>query len=291
MAARWVSARRDPDAEPRMQTWVVGNWKMNGSLAHVKAFVPALLGGLPADWRKRGLRITICPPHPYLAALGALIAGSGIELGAQRVYPLASGAFTGEVSPAMLKDLGVAACIVGHSEHRQHFGVTDAFIAEKLHGLLGVGIQPILCVGETLEEREAGQQQSAIQTQLLQAFHSAGEEASGRRRGDIVRLPHPELSLAQAQRLIVAYEPVWAIGTGRTATPEQANEMHAFIRELLSERFGQGTAAEVPLLYGGSVNPGNAATLLAQPEINGVLVGGASLKPETLLPIIQPSLS
>ena len=274
-----------------MDTWIVGNWKMNGSLAQVNAFVPALRAGLPANWAKRHVRIVLCPPHPYLAALGGLLDGSGIGLGAQKVYPLASGAYTGEVSPAMLKDLGVMLCIVGHSEHRQHFGVTDAFIAEKMHGLLAVGIQPILCVGETLEEREAGKQEQVIHTQLTQAFRAASGDTPGRRRGDIVRLPHPELSAEQARRTLVAYEPVWAIGTGRNATPEQANQMHAYIRTLLAERFGAETAARMPLLYGGSVNPGNAAEILAQPEINGVLVGGASLKPETLLPIIQPSLN
>jgi len=273
-----------------MQTWVVGNWKMNGSVAQVESFVPALLAGLPSGWQERGLRIALCPPHPYLGALGGLLAGSGVALGAQKVFPLASGAFTGEVSPAMLKDVGATLCIVGHSEHRQHFGVTDAFIAEKLHGLFDVGIQPILCVGETLAEREAGRQESVIQTQLLEALLSATEQPASRRRGDISHLPHPECSPEQARHLIVAYEPVWAIGTGVNATPEQANEMHGFIRGLLSRRFDASTAAELPLLYGGSVNPGNARTLLAQSEINGALVGGASLKPETFLPIIAGSL-
>jgi triosephosphate isomerase (TIM) len=273
-----------------MQTWVIGNWKMNGSLAQVKAFVPALRAGLPARWQQRGLRIALCPPLPYLAALGGLLQGSGVALGAQKVYPLPSGAFTGEVSPPMLKEFGVTLCIVGHSEHRQHFGVTDAFIAEKLHGLLGEGIQPILCVGETLAEREAGRQEAVIETQLLEALQAADDRPAGKRRGDISHLPHPALSTEQGRRLIVAYEPVWAIGTGVNATPEQANEMHGFIRGLLSRRFDASTAAELPLLYGGSVNPGNARTLLAQSEINGALVGGASLKPETFLPIIAGSL-
>jgi triosephosphate isomerase (TIM) len=274
-----------------MQRWVVGNWKMNGSLSQIEAYVPALLGGLPKGLERHGLHVVVCPPLPYLARLHERLAGSAVELGAQKVHPLTSGAYTGEVSPTMLRDFEVTLCIVGHSEHRQHFGVTDAFIAEKLHALLGAEIAPILCVGETAAEREAGRQHEVIQSQLVQAFNASLEEHIGRRRGDIAHLAHPELSAALARHLIVAYEPVWAIGTGATATPEQANEMHTFIRALLSERFGLATALEMPILYGGSVNPGNAGSLMAQPEINGTLVGGASLKPETFLPIIAQSLN
>jgi triosephosphate isomerase len=214
-----------------------------------------------------------------------------VLLGAQQVHPVASGAYTGEVSPAMLREFGTALCLVGHSERRQYFGENNAGIAQKVHGLLEAEIRPALCVGETLAEREAGRQQDVIRTQLLEAFQATVGERMGRRHGDIVHLEHPEISAEQARSLIVAYEPVWAIGTGRTATPEQANEMHAFIRALLTERFGTQVAGGIPLLYGGSVNPGNAGALMAQAEINGALVGGASLKAETFLPIIQQSLN
>jgi triosephosphate isomerase (TIM) len=273
-----------------MQTWVVGNWKMNGSLAQIDAFVPALLGGLPAGWRGR-LRIGLCPPAPYLAKLGERLAGSRVELGAQKVHPLPSGAFTGEIAPPMLAEFGVSLCLVGHSENRQQLGESEVLIAEKLHGLLGVGILPILCVGESLDERDAGHQEQVIATQLNEAFAASPGGRAGRRSGDVTHLPHPALSVEQAQRLIVAYEPVWAIGTGVNATPEQANEVHRFIRAFLAERYGAAIAAEVPVLYGGSVNPANAAALLAQPEINGTLVGGASLKADTFLAIIKHSLS
>jgi triosephosphate isomerase len=274
-----------------MQRWAVGNWKMNGSLGLIDAYVPALLRTLPEGWQARGAGVALCPPYPYLAALGERLRGTGVALGAQQVHPVASGAFTGEVSPSMLAEFGVNLCIVGHSERRQYFGETNPGIAQKVYGLVDAGIAPILCIGETLEQREAGRQEEVIRTQLLEAFRASEGERMGRRHGDMVYLEHPELTAEQVRRLIVAYEPVWAIGTGRTATPEQANEMHAFIRTLLAERFGAGAAAAIPILYGGSVNPGNVASLMVQPEINGTLVGGASLKPESFLPIIEHSLS
>lgn len=274
-----------------METWAIANWKMNGSLAQIDAFVPSLLAGLPPDWNERGLRIAVCPPHPYLAAMGQRLAGSDVQLGAQKVHPLNSGAFTGEVAPAMLAEFGVSLCLVGHSENRQLLGETEVFIAEKLHGLLSAGIRPILCVGETLTERQAGEQEQVIAMQLTEAFRASSGEPAGRRKGDVAHLPHPALTAAEAQQLVVAYEPVWAIGTGMNATPEQANEMHSFIRGFLKERFGTETAAAIPILYGGSVNPSNAKALLCQPEINGALVGGAGLKAETFLPIIHDSLS
>lgn len=273
-----------------MNKWIVGNWKMNGRKAHVEAFVPALLNGLPEGLRAGGTRVIVCPPHPYLTQVGALIAGSGVELGAQKVHPLSEGAFTGEVSPAMLAELGVSACIIGHSEHRQHFGVTDAIIAQKLHALVAAGIAPILCVGETLAEREADKQQQVIQTQLLQALQASGTGGQGDSPSDVVLAPHPELSESGARRLAIAYEPVWAIGTGHTATPEQANSMHGFIRGILRERYPESLAKSMPILYGGSVNPENAGDLLALPEIDGALVGGASLEPESFLSIINQAL-
>jgi triosephosphate isomerase (TIM) len=274
-----------------MQTWVIGNWKMNGSRPQVEAFVQALLAGLPEGWREAHVSVALCPPYPYLEAMEQRLRGSGVLLGAQHVHPVSSGAFTGEVSPAMLREFGAALCLAGHSERRHNFGESDRIVAQQVHGLLEAELMPVLCVGETLAQREAGEQEAVIRAQVLEACEATTSEGAGRRHGELVHLEHPALAAGQLQRMLFAYEPVWAIGTGRNASPEQANEMHGFIRRLLSERFGAAAAAEVPILYGGSVNPGNASALLAQPEINGALVGGASLKAETFLPIIQQSLN
>ena len=270
--------------------WIVGNWKMNGSLEHVAEFVPALLEGLPEAGKLNGTRVAICPPHPYLAAVRERIAGTGVELGAQKVHPLPSGAFTGEVSPAMLAEFGVSMCIIGHSEHRQHFGVTDAIIAQKLHALLAVGITPILCVGETLAERQDGKQEQVIETQLTQALDASQDEQEGHSQGGVVLVPHAELEAGEARGLAIAYEPVWAIGTGQTATTGQANAMHRFIRGFLQQRYSEKLSRELPILYGGSVNDGNAGELLGQPDIDGALVGGASLKAGPFLSIVNQAL-
>lgn len=264
---------------------------MNGSLTQVEQFVAEFLPGLPGGFEESGLRVVICPPHPYLAAAGQRLAGSGVALGAQKVHPLPSGAFTGEVSPTMLRELGVTACIIGHSEHRQHFAVTDAIIAEKLHGLIAEKITPILCVGETLAEREAGRQEQVIEAQLMEALKESEGKPAGRRQGDRVNLAHPALSPEAAKMLTVAYEPVWAIGTGKTATPELAGEMHGHIRAILDGHYGAALAHKVPLLYGGSVTPDNAGQLLSQSEVDGVLVGGASLKASSLLTIVNHALN
>ena len=274
-----------------MSAWIVGNWKMNGSRAMVETYARELLAGLPKEMAARGVRAAVCPPLPYLAPLGERLAGSEVALGAQDVHPMAEGAFTGEVSPAMLKDLGVTVCIIGHSERRLHMGVTDAFIAQKLHAVLAADIVPILCVGETLGEREADRQEEVIQRQVLQALMDSEGVSLGRRKGDAPLLKHPALPQSAAAKLTIAYEPVWAIGTGRNATPEQANTMHRFIRQVLAERYPGFDAQQVPVLYGGSVSPANAAELLAQPEIDGALVGGASLKAESFLDIIAQGMS
>lgn len=269
-----------------MINWIVANWKMNGSKAHVAEFVPALLAGLPADFQARDTRVVICPPHPYLGMTGELLAGSGVALGAQKVHPMPSGAFTGEVSPVMLAELGVSVCVIGHSEHRQYFGVTDIIIAQKLHALIAADITPVLCVGETLAEREANRQEVIIKTQVLRALAASG----GGKASDTVLAPHPKLPESGAAKLIIAYEPVWAIGTGRTATPEQADTMHRFIRGIIRDRFSEGLARQMPILYGGSVNAENAGQLLSLPDINGALIGGASLKAESFLTIINQAL-
>ncbi len=274
-----------------MTKWIVGNWKMNGSQAHVEEFLSALLEGLPEGLGSGEVRVAVCPPHPYLAHVKQGLAGTPVELGAQKVHPLPAGAFTGEVSPAMLVEFGVAVCIIGHSEHRQHFGVTDAIIAEKLHALIAAGILPILCVGETLPEREAGRQEEVIETQLREALKASAEgQKAGRRQSDMVLAPHPALPEQGARNLVIAYEPVWAIGTGQTATPEQANAMHGFIRGVLQAQYSRELAKAMPVLYGGSVNEKNASELFAQPEIDGGLIGGASLKAPPFLSIINQAI-
>ena len=252
-----------------MATWIVGNWKMNGSMALLDELIPALASGLPASLGD--VKVGVCPPYPYLSAAAQRLNGTPIALGAQNVYPEASGAFTGEVAPAMLAEVGATLCIVGHSERRALMGEKDDFIAAKLKVLLSAGLTPIFCVGETLDEREADRHESVVGGQISAAL--AG------------------MSAQDGARLIVAYEPVWAIGTGKTATPEQANAMHTFIRGQLSAAFDEATARVIPIQYGGSVNDANAAELLGQPEINGALVGGASLKAPAFLSIIQQALT
>ena len=240
---------------------IAGNWKMNGSLA-VNA---ALMGELLAGIGQPACDVAVCVPAVYLAQVQLLLAGQGgIALGAQDVSQHESGAYTGDVSAAMLKELGARYVIVGHSERRQYQGETDAQVAVKAQRALAAGLTPIVCVGETLQEREQGETESVVGRQL-----SAVIQLNGERLAD----------------LVVAYEPVWAIGTGRTATPEQAQAVHAALRALLAAADLQ--AAGVRILYGGSMNAGNAAELLAQPDIDGGLIGGASLKARDFLKIIE----
>lgn len=240
---------------------VAGNWKMNGSLAANAALIGELLAGIGQP----ECDVAVCVPAVYLAQVQLLLAGQGgIALGAQDVSQHESGAYTGDVSAAMLKELGARYVIVGHSERRQYQGETDAQVAVKAQRALAAGLTPIVCVGETLREREQGETESVVSRQL-----SAVIQLNGERLAD----------------LVVAYEPVWAIGTGRTATPEQAQTVHAALRALLAAADLQ--AAGVRILYGGSMNAGNAAELLAQPDIDGGLIGGASLKARDFLKIIE----
>ncbi|WP_096698683.1 triose-phosphate isomerase [Polaromonas sp. AER18D-145] len=247
-----------------MKKLIAGNWKMNGSLAANEALLQALAAGLPAQ---PGCAVAVCVPAPYLAQFQALAqalpALASIDLGAQDVSAKASGAYTGEVSASMLKDFGCRYAIVGHSERRQYHFETDALVAEKAQQALALGITPIVCVGETLAEREAGQTESVVKRQLAAVIHANGHCIS---------------------EIVVAYEPVWAIGTGRTATPEQAQAVHAVLRAQLKAATDQ--SARVKILYGGSMNAANAATLLSQPDIDGGLIGGASLKAPEFLTII-----
>ena len=240
---------------------VAGNWKMNGSLAANAALIGELLAGIGQP----ACDVAVCVPAVYLAQVQLLLAGQGgIALGAQDVSQHESGAYTGDVSAAMLKELGARYVIVGHSERRQYQGETDAQVAVKAQRALAAGLTPIVCVGETLREREQGETESVVSRQLSEVIQLNGERLAD---------------------LVVAYEPVWAIGTGRTATPEQAQTVHAALRALLAAADLQ--AAGVRILYGGSMNAGNAAELLAQPDIDGGLIGGASLKARDFLKIIE----
>ena len=239
---------------------IAGNWKMNGSLAANEALVKAVLAGL----RTPACAVAVCVPAPYLAQAGALLAGSPVDLGAQDVSSHDAGAFTGEVSAAMLREFGVRYAIVGHSERRQYHGETDAVVADKAAKALAAGITPIVCVGETLAQREAGGTEEVVKRQLAAVIHVNGHCIS---------------------EIVVAYEPVWAIGTGRTASPEQAQQVHAVLRAQLAAATPH--PARIKILYGGSMNAANAAQLLAQADIDGGLIGGASLKALDFLAIVS----
>ena len=242
---------------------IAGNWKMNGSLASNEALVQALVAGAP----KEGCLMAVYVPSPYLAQVQKLVVGSAIAVGAQDVSQHESGAFTGETSVLMLREFGVRYCLVGHSERRQYHGETDAVVALKAQRALAGGVTPIVCVGETLAEREAGRTEEVVKRQLAAVIHANGHCIS---------------------EIVVAYEPVWAIGTGKTATVEQAQQVHAVLRAQLHA--ATPNADRVHILYGGSMNAANAAQLLAQPDIDGGLVGGASLKAQDFLSIIAAAL-
>ena len=240
---------------------VAGNWKMNGNSAANAELVAGIIAGVPGG---SGFSLLVCPPYPYLAAVVAQTEGSAVSVGAQNVSEHEKGAFTGEVAPGMLSDLGCKYVIVGHSERRALYGETSAQVAAKFQAAQAAGLTPILCVGETLEEREAGTTESVVVEQLDAVLDVAGIDA-----------------LATA---VIAYEPVWAIGTGMTASPEQAQDVHRHIRGRL-EALNADIAAGVQILYGGSMKGDNAAGLLAKPDIDGGLIGGASLKAEDFLAI------
>ncbi|MBU6502708.1 MAG: triose-phosphate isomerase [Burkholderiales bacterium] len=242
---------------------IVGNWKMNGSLAANRALLEALRSGLDSP----RCAVAVCVPAPYLAQTSQLLSGSDMAWGAQDVSAHDAGAYTGEVSAAMLKEFGVRYCIVGHSERRQYHSEADGLVAAKAQRALELGITPIVCVGETLAERDAGRTEATVTRQLAAVI-----EENAPRTADIV----------------VAYEPVWAIGTGQTATPQQAQHVHALLRAQLGA--AGGDAAQIAILYGGSMNAANAAELLAQPDIDGGLIGGASLRAPDFLKIIAATL-
>ncbi len=244
-----------------MRKLIAGNWKMNGSLAANEALVKAMLDGLGGQPPKADM--ALCAPAPYLAQLAGLLGGSPIAWGAQDVSSHEQGAYTGEVSVSMLKDFACRYVIVGHSERRQYHGETDALVASKAQRALSAGVTPIVCVGETLAEREAGHTELVVKRQLAAVIHTVAHCTS---------------------EIVVAYEPVWAIGTGKTASPEQAQQVHAVLRAQLSAATAH--PERVHILYGGSMNAANAASLLAQPDIDGGLIGGASLKAADFLQIV-----
>ena len=247
--------------------FVCGNWKMHKTQAEARELVRAL-GALVAPVAGR-VQVAVAPPFTALSAVQAALAGTAIELAAQDVHWEKQGAFTGEVSAPMLLDAGCRHAIVGHSERRQLFGETDESVRRKAVALLGVGILPIVCVGETLAEREAGRTLEVVGRQVQNALQG---------------LPAQDVA-----RLTVAYEPVWAIGTGRTATPKQAQEVHGAIRSLLRDLAGEA-AERVRIQYGGSVKPDNAAELMALPDVDGALVGGAALKADDFIQIIRGAI-
>jgi triosephosphate isomerase len=242
---------------------VAGNWKMHKTVAEAEAFVAGLL---PRVSSADGVDVALCVPFTALAPVVDSTRGSRVEVYAQNMHESEQGAFTGEVSAAMLTELDVHGVVLGHSERRQHFGETDRALAAKVPAALSAGLRPILCVGETEAERDAGETERKLRHQVQEGLEQVADE----RLGDVV----------------VAYEPIWAIGTGKVATPEQAQEAVAFVRALVADR-SAAEAQRCRILYGGSVSPENAAELLALPDVDGALVGGASLEPAKLAAIVD----
>ena len=242
---------------------IAGNWKMNKNNEDTRKFIQEfdkLVGNTEVE-------VVLCPPFTSLEAASQLLKNSSVKLGAQNMSWEDQGAFTGEISPDMLIDLGVEFVILGHSERRQIFEETDQTINKKVVKALNKGIRPILCVGETLEEREGGKAFNIVKSQLLKGFESISEN--------------------EASKVIVAYEPIWAIGTGKTASPKDANEMATFIRSTLKDLFTEDISEEMIIQYGGSVKPANVEEIMNQIDIDGALVGGASLKPKDFIEIVN----
>jgi triosephosphate isomerase len=246
---------------------IAGNWKMNKTIAEAKELI-AELKGLVAD--VNAVEVVVCPTFTALGAAVETAAGSNVKVGAQNVHWAESGAFTGEISAAMLKEIGVEYVIIGHSERRQYFGETDATVNQRLKAALAAGLKPIVCIGEMLEEREGGETEEVLLTQL---------------EGGLAGISAEEMA-----NIVIAYEPVWAIGTGKTATPEMAEETHRYIRCTLKSMFGE-TAEDIVIQYGGSMKPANAGELVAQKNIDGGLIGGASLEAESFAALIKNALN
>ncbi len=244
------------------RTIVAGNWKMNASKESVSKLILGILSGMSEVISE----VVVCAPFPYLSQVEGLIAGSQVKLGAQNLNTNSSGAFTGEVSANMIKDFGARHVIVGHSERRSLYGETSPLVAEKVKAALDNDLTPLLCVGESLEQRESGDTETVVAEQINAVIELVG--------------------IGAFRNIIIAYEPIWAIGTGKTASPEQAQAAHLFIRRLLGEN-NESIAQNTPILYGGSMNAGNANELIACADIDGGLVGGAALKAEDFLQICK----
>lgn len=243
---------------------IAGNWKMNNNSAESVELVSQLREMISGV---KEVEVVVAPPYTALGSVAAAIKGSTILLSAQNIFWEEKGAFTGEVSPAMLKDIGCQYAIIGHSERRQYFGETNETVNKRLKAALNASLIPLVCIGETLEEREAGKTLAIIEQQVKEGLDG--------------------LSSGEMEKVVVAYEPVWAIGTGKTATPEQAQEAHQFIRKMLAQVFNKGVAEGTRILYGGSVKPDNVDQLMSQKDIDGALVGGASLKADSFARIVQ----
>ena len=247
--------------------FVAGNWKMFKTVPEARALAREVLAALPDQ---DAVEVAVCPPFPALAAVAEVLKDSRIAVGAQTMHWETEGAYTGEVSGPMLRAAGCRCVILGHSERRQYFHETDATVNRRTQAALAHGLTPIVCVGETLEERESDRTEAVVERQI---------------RGALEGIP-----AAEAARLVVAYEPVWAIGTGRTATPEQAQGVHALLRALLADLADEATAASIPLLYGGSVKPENAGELFSQTDIDGGLIGGAALTAGSFAAIVKAAM-
>lgn len=246
---------------------IAGNWKMNGSATFTDELLTAIVAGLSG---REAAEVLVCPPYPYLAVAAAKLSNTSVVLGAQNVSQHPAGAYTGEITAAMLKDVGCEYVIVGHSERRAMFGESNAIVAGKFEAAKRGGLKPVLCVGETLAQREADRTEQVIGEQLSAVLDSSG--------------------IAAIAGAVIAYEPVWAIGTGRTATPDQAQQVHRYIRELLAAK-DENVASTTQILYGGSMKGSNAAGLLKMPDIDGGLIGGASLQAGEFLSIVVAAVS
>jgi len=244
--------------------FIAGNWKMNKTAGEAVELVRQLKATLSGV---KEVEVAVAPPFTALQAVQKELEGSSIRLAAQNLFWEEKGAYTGEISPPMLKELGCRYVIIGHSERRQLFGETDETVNKRMKATLHQGLDPIFCIGETLKEREEER-----------AFAVIGDQLQGGLRG---------ITEEEMDRVVIAYEPVWAIGTGKTATPQQAEEVHAFIRQRLSDLFSNGISEKIRIQYGGSVTPDNVKALMSQKDIDGALVGGASLKPDTFSKIVR----
>ncbi|HXY54451.1 MAG TPA: triose-phosphate isomerase [Nitrospirota bacterium] len=249
---------------PKRRPIMAGNWKMNKTTAEARDLAGKLI---PHIGGVRDRDVVLAPPFTALQAVAEAIKGTGVALSAQNLHWEDKGAFTGEISAEMLLDLGCKYVIIGHSERRQFFGETDETVNRKIRQALNKGLLPIVCVGETLKEREAGAANAVIERQVAGALQG--------------------VTAAEMDKVIVAYEPVWAIGTGKTATPDQANEIHSFIRSKVQISYGKDVAGLLRIQYGGSVTPENVSALMSMPDIDGALVGGASLKPESFAALVK----